>query len=520
MQGYARDFSIDQAVLKREPWKDDDSTRDILTPLKNELRNIEAEIASSDEVVGRATVSVTSERKSRRFSDQLSFKTARSSFSAVGSSAVLSLRSSMAISFRTAQSNPSKHSLIARQAGGIRPKKNNIWIHILKLRDLVPPQSLEQNWSGIGQHVEFTNPKELPLLIEGTDLGPTVDVVICRRIRLARKKIFFRNKLSRERAADEVSHLQHLNHAHIVRVIGTYVLPAPRSVNLLLYPVTEYNLESFLHEIWGKDVEAGITWTAPVLFAKPDYLPQFQLEALESLSSFFRCLTNTMHYLHGSKDYVVKHMDIKPANILVRDMRMSSIHHSERFKVYLSDFGIARSYDSAQDADTSSLPSFTKIWAAPEVVENYRDNPDVPRGLAADIFSLGCVFAEMICALAGSYHWDELRQTRERNLQDQSFQANRTEVTDFLEILYDQSKNSFCTDTYMAFPTKHCTDTFMVFPIKLCVQMLSLDPLMRPSAAGIIEEVGFQWDWECKSPDALCCECGADVLEPAVGKDE
>lgn len=494
---------IDQATREREQWEDDDSARDILTPLANELRHIEGEITSSDEVVRRATVSVTPEKKIRRFSDQFSFKTARSSFSAVGSSAVLSLRSSMAISFKTAQSNPSKHSLVARQAGSIRPKKNNFWIHILKRRDLLPPQSLEQNWSGIGQHVEFANPKELPLLIEGTDLGPTVDVVMCRRIRLARKKVFFRDKLSRERAADEVSHLQHLNHAHIVRVIGTYVLPTPKSVNLLLYPVTEYNLESFLHEIWGNEVEAGITWTASVLFARPDYLAQFQLEALGSLSSFFKCLTNTIDYLHGSKDYVVKHMDIKPANILVRDMRMSSIPHSQRFKVYLSDFGIARSYDSAQDADTSSLPSFTKIWAAPEVIENYLDDPDVLRGLAADIFSLGCVFAEMICALAGSYHWDELRQTRERNQKDKSFQANRTEVTDLLESLHDMSNS------------QRCSNMFTVFPIKLCIQMLSSEPRWRPSAAGIIKEVGYQWHW-----DALCCESGADVLEPAVSRDE
>ncbi|KKY15959.1 putative dual specificity mitogen-activated protein kinase kinase 1 [Diplodia seriata] len=342
-----------------------------------------------------------------------------------------------------------------------------------------------------------------------------VDVVTCRRIRLARKRIFFRDKLSREEAADEVSHLQRLNHAHIIRVIGTYVLPAARSVNILLYPVAEYNLETFLDEIWGAELSADITWTAAQLFSKASPLSPFQLSALSSLSSFFTCLSNTVAHLHGAAAYVIKHMDIKPTNILVRDMHASStLPHPTRFKAYLSDFGIARSYDSAAAADTASRTAFTRTWAAPEVVANAADDDarDVRRGLPADVFSLGAVFAEMTCALAGSYHWAELRRARERNIDgDRSFQGNRAEVVGLLEILDDLK--GFQSGKADAAAER---EMFFVFPISLCVRMMSLDPDERPEAKEVVGELRRLRGWGKGLPDDSCCAGVADALEPAL----
>ncbi|KAL1641378.1 hypothetical protein SLS58_006079 [Diplodia intermedia] len=500
-------------------WRDGDSACDTLASLPNDFWNIEEEGSSNEARSRRGTLHVNPDSKYRRFSDQLSFRTARSSISAARGSAMMSLRSSMAFSFITAQSNPSKLSLATRSAASTpAARKENHWIQILKRRGLLPPYSLEQNWSGKGQHVEFANVKKVPLEPEGRDLSAMVDVVTCRRIRLARKRIFFRDKLSREEAADEVSHLQRLNHAHIIRVIGTYVLPAARSVNVLLYPVAEYNLESFLDEIWGKELEADITWTAAQLFSKAAPLSQFQLEALDSLSSFFTCLTNTLAHLHGNAAYVIKHMDIKPSNILVRDMRASSsIPHSKRFKVYLSDFGIARSYDSAQAAATASRTAFTRTWAAPEVVANNSADDDaaaalVPRGLPADVFSLGCVFAEMTCALAGSCHWAELRRARDRNIHgDRSFQGNRAEVAGLLEILDDLKR--FQSGAVAADAD---AELFFVFPIPLCVRMMSLDPDDRPEAAELVAELRRMQGWGSVLPDDSCCAGVADALEPAL----
>ncbi|OMP83818.1 putative L-type lectin-domain containing receptor kinase V.3 [Diplodia seriata] len=506
--------------MEVELWRDGDSACDTLASLPNDFRNIEEEGPSNGAISRRGTLHVNPDSKYRRFSDQLSFRTARSSISAARGSAMMSFRSSMAFSFITAQSNPSKLSLATRSAASTpAARKENHWIQILKRRGLLPPDSLEQNWSGKGQHVEFTNVKKVPLEPEGRDLSAMVDVVTCRRIRLARKRIFFRDKLSREEAADEVSHLQRLNHAHIIRVIGTYVLPAARSVNILLYPVAEYNLETFLDEIWGAELSADITWTAAQLFSKASPLSPFQLSALSSLSSFFTCLTNTVAHLHGAAAYVIKHMDIKPTNILVRDMHASSaLPHPTRFKAYLSDFGIARSYDSAAAADTASRTAFTRTWAAPEVVANaYADDDDdardVRRGLPADVFSLGAVFAEMTCALAGSWHLAELRRARERNIDgDRSFQGNRAAVVGLLEILDDL--RGFQSGGGKADVADR--EMFFVFPIPLCVRMMSLDPDERPEAKEVVGELRRLRGWGKGLPDDSCCAGVADALEPAL----
>jgi serine/threonine protein kinase len=87
-------------------------------------------------------------------------------------------------------------------------------------------------------------------------------------------------------------------------------------------------------------------------------------------------------YIH---DQNVKHLDIKPLNILVTGSR-----------VYIADFGIARAYKTAEESNTDTPVSFTREYAAPEVVsQEYRD-------MSANIFSLGCVFMEIVAAALSS----------------------------------------------------------------------------------------------------------------------
>jgi hypothetical protein len=77
------------------------------------------------------------------------------------------------------------------------------------------------------------------------NLGSTrtaiVQSVKCRRIFMARKTITCgKQTMTKIEAIEEVSHLTRLNHAHILRIIGTYV--KGRELSILLYPVAEYNL--------------------------------------------------------------------------------------------------------------------------------------------------------------------------------------------------------------------------------------------------------------------------------------
>lgn len=329
------------------------------------------------------------------------------------------------------------------------------WRTFLQEQKLLPTHLEEQNWSERGQHAEYAEHEqtEVPLVAASRILGHSgsavVDVVRCKRIILARKTIRCNYRMKREDAAKEVEHLQKLNHAHIVRMIGTYVFKNSKDLHILIYPVADYDLEKFMEN---------------------DIDPM-------SLMKFFTCLASTLAYLHRE---LIKHMDIKPKNLLVRYNQPD--HSPDREpKIYLADFGIARSYDSALDAETCSPTPFTRIYAAPEVVAQET------RGFKADIFSLGCVFAEMLSALEGS--WEDLVRVRERNSADRSFQANIDSVVEHIKHLPRRKSSIFW------------------IPQLEFISMLNADPDKRPSA----EELAAFYGPHMRANG--CCNAGADRLE-------
>jgi len=95
------------------------------------------------------------------------------------------------------------------------------------------------------------------------------------------------------------------------------------------------------------------------------------------LQNAFGCLSAALQYLHNQR---CRHKDIKPANILVKNG-----------SVLLTDFGTSRNWvvgDSGTTVGTSG--PYTPAYAAPEVAEWESRNE------AADVWSLGCVFLEML----------------------------------------------------------------------------------------------------------------------------
>lgn len=224
------------------------------------------------------------------------------------------------------------------------------------------------NWSGRGQHAEFGASEAADLenilqvhCILGHSATAIVEKVQCKRILLARKRVRCNWQTKREDAIKEVAHLQRLRHSHIVRGVGTYLFG--NELSILLYPAADYNLESFLDLCF----ETGSS-------SSPSAEQLTTLNAmLHDLRRFFECLTNTIHFIH---DQLVKHMDIKPSNILVKKRQGRFLS----YKAYVADFGISRSYGNAKDVETQSHTPFTKTYAAPEVVRQDR------RGFGAGIF--------------------------------------------------------------------------------------------------------------------------------------
>ncbi|KAF2760181.1 kinase-like protein [Pseudovirgaria hyperparasitica] len=365
---------------------------------------------------------------------------------------------SSAKSFATAQA--SLHSAEAHNMAS--STKSSEWLDFLRSLSLIPDQMSELNWSGKGQHVEYEPSEENDIpIVEENLLGHTASAVVqsvrCKRIRLARKTISCNRKFRREEAIKEVEHLQRVKHCHVVRVVGTYVVK--QNLSILLYPATEWNLETFIVSLKsGEEV-------AP---------------RRDHLVGFVRCLLETMNFLHDS---LIKHMDIKPKNLLVRDIRRSVLRSRipaplNHYKVYIADFGIARSYRCSEDAETSGRTSFTKRYAAPEVVDQ------APRGFSADIFSMGCVFLEIIAAVfdtelassehsegSSAPHADELDKIRENNPDyDDSYQANVTELKAWLVRLGCRPKDG-------AFSPKFCA---------LVAAMINYEAHDRPTTEDIL----------------------------------
>ncbi|KAL1621121.1 hypothetical protein SLS56_009326 [Neofusicoccum ribis] len=264
--------------------------------------------------------------------------------------------------------------------------------------------------------------------------------------------------MKREDAVKEVEHLQRLSHAHIVRLIGTYIIEDGKNFYILMYPVVDFDLERFLEKISD---------------AAEDGAPQDFLAAADaSLKSFFSCLVATLDFLQKRN---VKHMDIKPKNILVRDVRQSILAHDCAYKVYLADFGIARAYSSPTESETTSPTAFTRLYSAPEVVAQET------RGFKADVFSLGCVYAEMLATLARQR--DQLDTTRQR-----SFQAEIPAVQQFLRELVFQEPEVYLWNTRSR-------------------AMISQLPKDRPSAKNIMDSI--------RDHKSYCCDQGSEPLESA-----
>jgi serine/threonine protein kinase len=345
----------------------------------------------------------------------------------------------------------------------LKHNRGDEYARLLQSQKLWPVDPLfEQNWSGRGQHAEFKKHEQKlidEILEVQENLGTTrtafVQSVKCRRILLARKTIICgKQTMTKKEAIAEVSHLTQLNHAHILRIIGTYV--KGRELSILLYPVADCNLENFLG-IYHNNFRIPTGVTPEVGF----------------LVDCFGCLSSAVRYIHRN---LTKHMDIKPQNILVQKSPVA-------YTLFIADFGIARSYAKLEETETDGATSFTKRYAAPEVVKQEY------QGLPADIFSLGCVFLEVYDAL----YWPWNREQNISGLQacldanpsgDTSYQAN--------------------IDTLQAEVWRFATLDWRGGPRpSLIVKMLNHHPLDRPTAETLVFALG----------ERHCCSGGSIALQ-------
>ncbi|PVH97494.1 kinase-like protein [Periconia macrospinosa] len=157
---------------------------------------------------------------------------------------------------------------------------------------------------------------------------------------------------------NEVGIMKRLSpHIHMVQVLETF--QSPGELGIIMSPAAS---EGDLAKYITMALESGITSQQRVVMERA-----------------FGCLASGLLHIHK---HTIRHKDIKPQNILIHQGR-----------VLYTDFGL--SFDAnQQDTTTIGHPgAFTRRYCAPEV-QDWSN-----RNRKSDVFSLGCVFVEILDVL-------------------------------------------------------------------------------------------------------------------------
>lgn len=193
---------------------------------------------------------------------------------------------------------------------------------------------------------------------------------------IVRKRVHLRwgrqGKRMREIVENEADVLRRLEHVHIVLFVGTYQDVSAKGAirfSLLMAPVGEADLAEFL---FGVDAQDSAT----------------QSKHRAWLKNWFTCLSSALDYIYSQG---IRHEDIKPSNII----------HS-RDHIFFTDFSSSTRFEFGETTSTANPAQNSAMYAAPEARSDLLgENPLQRHSSRSDIFSLGCVFAEMLTVIAG-----------------------------------------------------------------------------------------------------------------------
>ena len=160
---------------------------------------------------------------------------------------------------------------------------------------------------------------------------------------------------------------------------------------IIMDPLANYDLKKFLGDC-----------------AKEKFLD----EKTEMILPWFACVLQALKFAHSQN---IKHRDIKTGNILVKGSH-----------VYLSDFSLAKDF-TGQDTSVADdeVAAGTLRYRAPETKNN------VAGGRLADVFSLGCVFIEMLTVVC-SRPFEELCERQKARDRTDLFRESLSTVEEWL----------------------------------------------------------------------------------------
>lgn len=233
------------------------------------------------------------------------------------------------------------------------------------MQPVVMTKSIDLEKGGNERHICFNAGESLPFRPCGF-LGDGALGHVDKVFSLLSSKEYARKRIQRGRLCGrarehmkvyetELAVLKRVKHHHIVELIGSYT--DPRYLGLIISPVADSDLST--------------------LFTSVPLSP----DQTSFARSFFGCLSAALAYLHDLK---IRHKDIKPQNILIKGQN-----------VLLTDFGISFGWSELSRGTTENEGPNTPRYCSPEAANCE------PRNSSSDIWSLGCVFLELVTILKG-----------------------------------------------------------------------------------------------------------------------
>jgi len=265
-------------------------------------------------------------------------------------------------------------------------------------------------------------------------------------------------KVSASDIKKEVDLIRRACHRHVVSVVDDFV--EEEWYHIILDPAADCDLEKYLRRAKCQP-RTPLEWEA---FG----------ETRSRLLQWMYCLAVALRHIHSLG---IRHRDIKPENILVQGD-----------KIFLTDFGT--SFHSERDTRyTHTFTRGTAKYLPQEAAGNHRF------GRSGDIFSLGCVFFEMLEASSGpilSQHFPVIAETYSHSVSDPDFQ------TKFSQIREHPVLNRRLPERW------RFAEGFLISILQLISNMLDAVPTKRYTADQVVSALG-EILWYTGTPTLPCC---------------
>ncbi|KAH9593067.1 Protein kinase domain [Trypanosoma melophagium] len=188
-----------------------------------------------------------------------------------------------------------------------------------------------------------------------------------------------------------------------------------------------------------------------------------------------------LHALWSCHNHRIIHRDLKPGNMLIATRKQKDKEGEETYILKLSDFGLARTFEMPLFTYTREV--MTLWYRAPEILLGERHYTP-----AADVWSLGCIVAEMIVGYSlfqGESNTDQL---------DKIFYVVGTPTEETWEGLKSLPYYDFSFKTYRVAPLATRLPDFDKAAIEFVAFLLQTNPKNRPTITEILKHPFLQDD--------------------------